>query len=326
MAGMRREVQAALRGDAAILLTGESGTGKTALARAIAAASGRLPVVRAVLGSSDDLNTITSELFGHERGAFSGAIGKRVGLVELARGGTLILDEILNLPKHAQQLLLDFTQFGSYRPLGHAAAEPKKVRTRIIAATNGDLDAAVKGGSFRLDLFYRLATVHLRIPPLRARRDEIPILAENHLLRLDPDRPFRISRAVRLMLLAPDLPWSGNIRQLEAVVRRARDRALLRDEAADELQPQDFEPGDFGTPTLPATAPDAGEPPPAATPTDLAGRWTAIQAQRTRCDDSEKQLLAAALDQCQGVVARAARELGIPRTTLIGRLKLLGMG
>src|SRR5438477_9590402 len=101
----------ALAGTSSILVLGESGTGKTLLAQAIAEASGRRPIVRAVLGTSDDLNTVTSELFGHERGSFSGASGTRMGLVEYAHKGTLILDEVLNLSPHAQKLLLDFTQF-----------------------------------------------------------------------------------------------------------------------------------------------------------------------------------------------------------------------
>jgi DNA-binding NtrC family response regulator len=325
-AGLRREIHAALRGDAAILLTGESGTGKTALARAIAEASGRTPVVRAVLGSSDDLNTITSELFGHERGAFSGALGKRVGLVELARGGTLILDEILNLPRHAQQLLLDFTQFGSYRPLGFTGAEPKQVRTRIIAATNGDLEAAIADGRFRLDLYYRLAQVHLRVAPLRERRDEIPMLADGFLARLDPERGVRLSLEARRLLVAPNLPWSGNVRQLEAVVRRARDRALAARHDADELLATDFEAADFGVSAMPAPATAPRPAPTTSSSEDLAARWLALQAERGRCDDAEKQLLAAALERCEGVVARAARELNLPRTTLIGRLKTLGLG
>src|SRR5690606_13412592 len=104
---LRADVEASLRIDSPILITGESGTGKTLLAGAMARASGRAPVVRAMLGASDDLNTIASELFGHERGAFSGAVGRRSGLVELAEGGTLILDEVLNLPMRAQQILLD---------------------------------------------------------------------------------------------------------------------------------------------------------------------------------------------------------------------------
>src|SRR5262249_32904813 len=125
MTALRTEIEAAIHGSASIFILGESGTGKTALAQALAEASGRRPSVRAMLGGSDDLNTITSELFGHERGAFSGAASKRVGLVEFADKGTLILDEVLNMPPQAQRLLLDFTQFGTYRPLGYDRPEPK---------------------------------------------------------------------------------------------------------------------------------------------------------------------------------------------------------
>jgi transcriptional regulator with GAF, ATPase, and Fis domain len=192
MKSLRREIESALVGDSSILILGESGTGKTAVARAIADAIGRPPVVRAVLGASDDLNTITSELFGHERGAFSGAMNRRVGLVELADRGTLILDEILNLPKHAQQLLLDFSQFGTYRPLGHEAVKPKQVKVGLIAATNGDLDTAVKEGRFRLDLYYRLAGAVVRLPSLRERHEEIPLLAEAYLRRLDQERDWTL--------------------------------------------------------------------------------------------------------------------------------------
>ncbi len=157
LAPVARQIRAALYSSDPILLTGESGTGKTLLAQLMAEASGSVPVVRAMLGSSDDLNTIASELFGHERGAFSGALTRRVGLVEHADGGSLIFDEILNLPRAAQQLLLDFTQFGAYRPLGWARAQGKQSRARLICATNGDLEAAIASGAFRADLYYRIA-------------------------------------------------------------------------------------------------------------------------------------------------------------------------
>ena len=133
MREIREELQGAMTSNAPIMFLGESGVGKTRLATAFARATHQEPIVRATLGMADDLNTITSELFGHERGAFSGAVSKRKGLVDYANGGTLLLDEVLNLPRHAQKLLLDFAQFGSYRPLGYQGCEPKTADLRLLS-------------------------------------------------------------------------------------------------------------------------------------------------------------------------------------------------
>jgi DNA-binding NtrC family response regulator len=320
MRAIRDELDSALPGDAPILITGESGTGKTLLAQAIAEASGRRPIVRAVLGASDDMNTITSELFGHERGAFSGATSKRMGLVEFADGGALILDEILNLPMHAQQLLLDFTQFGAYRPLGHARPEPKHARVRLIAATNGDLRAAMREKRFREDLYYRLAALTLEVPPLRERREDIPVLAESTLRRVDPRRAWTLSVPLRRLLVSPKLEWSGNVRQLERAIERARERALARDPEATVLTPEHLEARDAGQ-ALPAAAEASGT----EAPDPLATTWQKLQAERGRLDEREQEVLRQALSQSGGVVAQAARELGIARTTLSSRIDALGL-
>ncbi|MGO9833625.1 MAG: sigma 54-interacting transcriptional regulator [Polyangiaceae bacterium] len=320
MQAIRQEIESAVPGDAPILILGESGTGKTVMALAIAEASRRLPIVRAVLGASDDLNTITSELFGHERGAFSGATGKRMGLAEFADGGTLILDEILNLPPHAQQLLLDFTQFGTYRPLGYDRAEPRRAKVRLIAATNGDLEVAIREKRMRQDLYYRLAALTIELPPLRERRDDIPSLAEKTLERVDPSRAWTLSVPLRRLLVSPSLDWSGNVRQLERAIERARERAVARDPEAAVLTPEHLEARDVGRALLEA---------PAAlrlTSTEsLAVSWQKLQAERASLDEREQSLLRRALTQSRGVVAHAARGLGIARTTLSSRIEVLGI-
>jgi transcriptional regulator with GAF, ATPase, and Fis domain len=320
MQAIRREIESAIPGDSPILILGESGTGKTLMAQAIAEASGRRPIVRAVLGASDDLNTITSELFGHERGSFSGATGKRMGLAEFANGGTLILDEILNLPMHAQQLLLDFTQFGTYRPLGYDRAEPKRAKVRLIAATNGDLQAAIRERRMRQDLYYRLAALTIELPPLRQRREDIPTMAESTLRRADPARTWTLSVPLRKLLVSPALDWSGNVRQLERAIERARERAVARDPEANVLTPEHLEARDVDHASL--DAPSASVSPPAES---LGAAWQKLQGERAKLDEREQSVLRQALAQSGGVVAQAARELGIARTTLSSRIDVLGI-
>jgi transcriptional regulator with GAF, ATPase, and Fis domain len=319
MAHLREEVAMALSGSSPILIGGESGSGKTLLAQALGEAWGRKPIVRIVLGASDDLNTIASELFGHERGAFSGATGKRVGLVEYADGGTVVLDEVLNLSLHAQRLLLDFTQFGTYRPLGYNKPQPKRADVRIIAATNGDLLAAIRDGRFREDLYYRLAGVTLLLPPLRERREDIPALAEGALRRLDASRSWTLSLEVRHMLASSRHDWPGNVRELEWVVLRACNRALARDGASTEIQPTDLHlPADVRTayPVEP-DGPLPGE--------SLAAEWERLQKVKARLELHEVEVLRSALGRHGGVVAHAAKELGIARTTLAGRAQALAL-
>lgn len=320
LARLREEVRLSVTSTAPMLVLGESGSGKTMLAHAIAEASGRRPVVRVMLGASDDLNIITSELFGHERGSFTGASGKRVGLVEIANGGTLVLDELLNLAPSAQRLFLDFVQFGTYRPLGYERHEPKRGDVRIIAATNGDVQGAIREGRLREDLYHRLAHIEIEMPPLRSRREDIPVLAERFLKRADPTRAWELTLDVRRMLVSPSLAWSGNIRQLERVVLRARERAVSRDPEATRLVTGHFEPRDMGAETMATT-----QASPEADTASIADKWQGLQAARARLDEAEKELLREAVDKSNGVVAYAARELGVARTTLAGRLATLGL-
>ncbi len=312
---LRDDVLNAASSYAPMLITGETGTGKTLIAESIAEHLGLRPVVRAMLGASDDLNTLVSELYGHERGSFSGAASKRIGLVEQAHGGVLVLDEVLNLPMAAQQVLLDFVQFGTYRPLGWESPRPKQARVRLVAVTNGDLREAVRNGRFRQDLFHRLAAMPLHLPPLRERRGDLVGLAEMLLPRIAPDRAWRLSLAARRALVADHLPWEGNVRELEGVLRRAVERARRADDTSDALTPDHLDPALRPAPTKPVPS----TRPPVDT-RSLAARWQGLQQERAALDQREEALLDEALAKHDQVLAHAAAELGLARTTLASRL------
>ena len=324
MQGIRQELRAAAASQSSIMILGESGTGKTQLATAFARSSKEEPIVRATLGMADDLNTITSELFGHERGAFSGAVSKRIGLVEYAKGGTLILDEVLNLPLNAQQLLLDFTQFGSYRPLGYQGRDPRTSQLRLISVTNGDIEKGVADGRFRQDLYYRLATVPIVLPALRERRHEIPAIAARYLSRTDAQDEWELDGSALEVLMSPRLTWNGNIRELEAVLERARNRARANgsNEAVIEARHLGLDDTgliESGAPRGSSTSPDPGPQ------EGIEGRWQQFTDQKADLDGIEKALIEDALAACKGIVARTARMLSVPRTGLISRMATLGI-
>lgn len=321
MASIREELRAAIAGKASIMILGESGTGKTQLATAFARASNQEPIVRATLGLADDLNTITSELFGHERGSFSGAVAKRKGLVEYADGGTLILDEVLNLPPHAQQLLLDFTQFGSYRPLGYQGREPKSADLRLISVTNGDMQEAIGERRFRQDLYYRLATVPIVLPPLRERRWDIPKIAVRYLNRTDGQTGWELDGGAADLLASARLNWAGNIRELEAVMERARNRARASGSKDPVIEARHL--------NLEGDGVIGESKPPSIRPSDAPGgegiqeRWQVFGDQKRGLDALEKAIIEDALASCGGIVARTARVLSVPRTGLISRMATL---
>jgi DNA-binding NtrC family response regulator len=315
MSAIREELCAALLGNASVMLLGESGTGKTQVATAFARASGREPIVRAMLGRADDLNTITSELFGHERGAFSGAVSKRKGLVEYADGGTLILDEVLALPHHAQQLLLDFTQFGSYRPLGFEGREPKRADVRLISLTNGDVRKAIDEERFREDLYYRLATVPITLPPLRERREDIPRIATSYLNATDARADWELDDEASELLTSPRWEWRGNIRELEAALERARNR-LRASGSVDPVIEVDHLDLNGDPKAIPAPK---GRP----FPETLREKWASLTDKKHGLDALEKQLIEEALAACGGVVLRTARELDVSRSGLMSRMSTL---
>ncbi len=321
MGAIREDLLGALRSNASIMLLGESGTGKTQLATAFARASKQEPIVRATLGHADDLNTITSELFGHERGAFSGAVSKRKGLVEYANEGTLILDEVLNLPANAQQLLLDFTQFGSYRPLGFQGRKPKRATLRLISVTNGDIEKAISDDRFRQDLYYRLATVPIELPPLRKRREDIPKIAVRYLNRSDSRNDWELSGDALELLTSSRLEWAGNIRELESVLERARNRARGDDAEDAVIEARHLDVAGATRGPRSGTRDREDE----QTHDELKARWQQITEQRDALEMNERALVEDALGACKGIVAKTARVLSMSRTGLISRITTFGI-
>jgi DNA-binding NtrC family response regulator len=204
-----------------VLITGESGTGKELVARAVHYNSPRKdrPFVVIDCGTLAD-ELIESELFGHKRGSFTGAVTDKKGLIEEAEGGTLFLDEIGNLPLPLQSKLLRVLQEKEYRPVGDKKAA--KVDTRFITATNKDLPAMVKAGTFREDLFYRLDIFPIHVPPLRERREDIPLLAYHFLRKYSEELGKEVKNiSAEAMRILSSCIWPGNIRELENTIQRA---------------------------------------------------------------------------------------------------------
>ena len=289
--------------DSTILLTGETGTGKDVVARAIQRQSprrGRPFVVVNCATIPDDL--FESELFGHVRGAFSGATSSRKGLCSEADGGTLFLDEVGELPLQVQPQLLRFLETGEVRPIGQNRSV--RVDTRVIAATNRNLLHMIRAGEFREDLYYRLNVLPLELPPLRERREDVLPLAEHFLSRFARrlGRPVReIGKKAGLVLRSYD--WPGNIRELENVIERA---VMLS--RGTELRPEHlFMPG-----ADPTRVPRLGEP--------GQGLGDAIPL-----TDLERLHILAVLKRCQGSQKQAMQVLGISKSTLWRKLKEYGV-
>ncbi len=209
------------RADTTVLIRGESGTGKELAAQAVHRSSPRAegPFVAINCATLSD-TLLESELFGHEKGAFTGAVGRKIGQFEAARGGTLFLDEVGEIPPTLQAKLLRVLQEREFRRLG--GSRPIRADVRVVAATNRDLESAIRDGGFREDLYYRLKVITVETPPLRHRRDDIPLLAR-HFVRLHGRRLGRrgvaVSPAARRCLMA--YPWPGNVRELGNVIERA---------------------------------------------------------------------------------------------------------
>ncbi len=285
-----------------VLILGESGTGKELMARALHHASSRRegPFVAVGVGALPD-TLIDSELFGHRKGAFTGADRDRPGKFQLARGGTIFLDEIGDLKPELQVKLLRVLQEGEVDPLG--ANAPVPVDARVIAATHRDLEAMVEAGEFREDLYYRLAVLPLHLPPLRSRKDDIPPLVQHFAQRIARDNghePPVFADETTGLLLRYD--WPGNVRELENVVERALVLCPTGEVRPEHLPPR-----------LRQTRPDEGT---------LLGP---LPEEGLDLEALEREVLERALEKCGGNQSATARYLHITRNTLLYRLEKYGL-
>ena len=303
--------------DVAVLITGESGTGKELVARAIHQASPRAGgAFVAVNAAAIPRDLLESELFGHEKGAFTGAIDSRPGRFREASGGTLFLDEIGDMPLELQAKLLRVVQSGEVTSVGGKRAE--KVDVRIVAATHRDLDARVREGHFREDLLYRLRVVPIAIPPLRERREDIPVLAEHFVGRYAAELGTQaryVSERTLEHLAAHD--WPGNVRELENAIKRAL--VLAPHEV---LAPEDFA---FlrGAPGPEAAGGSLEEQVRDEVRAQLAADEEDLH--RKLLERVERPLLEAVLAHTGGNQLRAAAVLGINRNTLRKKISELGI-
>jgi transcriptional regulator with PAS, ATPase and Fis domain len=278
--------------DTTVLIEGETGTGKELIARAIHSSSGRRnkPFIAANCAGLTD-SILTSQLFGHKRGAFTGAVNDQQGLFEAAEGGTLFLDEIGDVPPPVQTAILRVLQEKEITRLGEA--RPRKVDVRVLAATHHNLSEDVVRGSFRADLLYRIRIARIQLPPLRERREDIPLLAHSFLLticaasgktidRLNPETLHRLM----------SYGWPGNVRELQSAI----EFAVISCRGA-EMSPSDLPPEVTGISLVPTLSP-----------------WIPLQ------DRDEKSRLLAALSDAKGNRTEAAKRLGVSRATFYRRL------
>jgi two-component system response regulator PilR (NtrC family) len=298
-------VQRVANAPASVLITGESGTGKELIARAIHNRGERAAkqFVAINCGAMPEA-LLESELFGHEKGAFTGAVGKRQGLFRAANGGTLFLDEIGELPLPLQVKLLRVLQQRTVRPVG--SEEELPVDVRVVAATNRRIEQEVQAGRFREDLFYRLNVIHLHLPPLRERSEDIPLLAEHFLAKHAATQDKRLSFAPDALRHLLALPLRGNVRELENLVERAVTLSIgPRIELADlTLQPMAAE-----------VAPRVRVPELPDTGFDLDCHLAEV----------ERQILLSALTQSSGVRTEAAKLLRMSFRSFRYRLAKYGL-
>jgi DNA-binding NtrC family response regulator len=301
MVTVLRQVDRVADTNVPVLFEGESGTGKELLARALHASSARAAarfVAENCAALPDSL--LENELFGHERGAFTGADAAAPGLFERADGGTLFLDEVGDMSASLQKRLLRVLQEGEVRRVGGSSV--RKVDVRVVTATNRDLAALVKEGRFREDLYYRLAVVKIRVPTLRERREDIPSLCEHFLARSGKDGAERVVSADAMAALVR-YTWPGNIRQLDNELRRAAalSRGLI---GVSDLSPDILDPAA-------RFAPDTANGGSAEDGRDL----------KSIVEELERRIVGLVLERERGNITRAARALGLSRLGLRKKMR-----
>jgi transcriptional regulator with PAS, ATPase and Fis domain len=309
MIGLDRVVQRVAEGNICVLIVGETGAGKEVLATRIHELSPRRarPFVRINCAALSE-SLLESELFGHERGSFTGADRAKPGLLATAIGGTVLLDEIGELAESIQVKLLRVLEQREILPVG--GLEPVPIDVRFVAATNRDLELEVRRGGFRQDLYFRIAGVTLRVPPLRQRVHEIPALAKTFIAGACRDlgraRPPELSDDALRWLTA--YAWPGNIRELRNVIERAVLLCTTGTITAEHLPANET-----------ASAPPAAERAPSNGSPEPAGGL------RDEVERIERERILAALDACGGNQTRAARQLGISRSKLVSRIEQYGI-
>ncbi len=301
LAHIRELIERAADNSSPVLITGETGTGKTVVAKTIHYLGGnsKRPFIDSNCAALPE-NLIESELFGYEKGAFTGAITRKKGLFEMADGGTLFLDEIGEMPIHLQPKLLGVLDNGVFRRLGGEVECSTHVR--IIAATNIDLEQAISKKKFREDLYYRMSVMRIHLPPLRERKEDIARLAEHFLAAIAPDRQFTISAEEISHLKGYD--WPGNVRELRNIIERSiilsNDRCVCPSKLIQQKSQADFLPLEnfsASTSTHPLLS--------------LA--------------EMEKQYIQSVLDLCKDNRSQAAKVLGVARSTLLRKIELYAL-
>jgi two-component system, NtrC family, response regulator AtoC len=314
MRALLHDIRQVAATNATVLIQGESGVGKEIVAKTLHFASDRRarPFVKVNCASLPD-ELLESELFGHEKGAFTGAYRRKPGKFEIAERGTIFLDEIGEVPLSLQAKLLHVLQDAEFARVG--GAEPVVVDVRVVAATNRPLEKAIQDGTFREDLYYRLKVVDLYVPPLRERREEIVALARTFVKRFNEQFEREVALSPESLRILRDYPWPGNVRELENMMKRIvvlQNEHLIRQ----ELVPRTVSPPSAARSLLEVRRGEAASTPARQTLKDIA-RQAALDAQREAIRDI--------LERVHWNRAEAARLLGISYKTLLYKIDQCGL-